>query len=154
MYPIIDKNLTDANVGGRKGRNIRDNLFVLNAVTNSVKRGNEEACEVVIYDAEKCFDSLWAQDCLNDLYDAGCVDDKLVLLKLGTRNANVAIKTFQGITQRVNIQNIIMQGGVFGSLQCTTSIDKLAKEVYSRPGLIYMYKGIEAVPHSLWSMIF
>jgi hypothetical protein len=39
-----------------------------------------------------------------------------------------------------------MQGGVFGSLQCTTSIDKLAKEVYSRHELIYMYKGIAAVP--------
>ena len=32
VYPVIDSNLTDANVGARKGRNIRDNLFVLNAV--------------------------------------------------------------------------------------------------------------------------
>ena len=30
--------LTDCNVGGRKGRNIRDNLFVLNAITNNVNK--------------------------------------------------------------------------------------------------------------------
>ena len=52
VYPVIDSNLTDANVGARKGRNIRDNLFVLNAITNSVTRGKEEACEVGLYEAE------------------------------------------------------------------------------------------------------
>ena len=36
-YSNIDQNLTDANVGCRKGRNIRDNLFVLNAIKNSKK---------------------------------------------------------------------------------------------------------------------
>ena len=79
VYPVIDSNLTDANVGARKGRNIRDNLFVLNAITNSVTRGKEEACEISVYDAEKCFDSLWAQDCINDMYDAGCRDDKYLI---------------------------------------------------------------------------
>ena len=96
LYPVIDLSLTDAAVGNKKGRNIRDNLFVVNAITNSIIRGNEEPCELGIYDAEKCFDSLWSQDCLNDLYEAGCIDDKLVLLQLRTLNANVAKKTSHG----------------------------------------------------------
>ena len=58
LYPVIDSSLTDANVGGRKARGIQDNLFVLNAITNAVIRGNEESCELGVYDAEKCFDSL------------------------------------------------------------------------------------------------
>ena len=37
-YINIDKNLTDANVGARKKRNIRDNIFVLNAITNSRRK--------------------------------------------------------------------------------------------------------------------
>ena len=143
---MIDSNLTDANVGARKGRNIRDNLFVLNAVTNSVIRGSEGACEVGVYDAEKCFDSLWAQDCINDMYNAGCTDDKLVLLYQGTQNANIAVKTSYGISERESITNLIMQGGVFGSLMCTTSMDSLAKEVYSRPELLYKYKGVADIP--------
>ena len=89
IYPIIDENLTDANVGARKERNIRDNLFVLNAITNSVTNGKEKPCEVGVYDIAKAFDSLWAQECINDLYDAGVHDDKLVLLHLENQNAQV-----------------------------------------------------------------
>ena len=37
-YSTIDNNLTDSNVGARKGRNIRDNIFVINAKTFSVKK--------------------------------------------------------------------------------------------------------------------
>ena len=76
----IDENLTDSNVGARKGRNIRDNIFVLNAVTNSVVKGNEEAVDLQLYDVEKCFDALWVEECINDLYDAGLNNDKLPLL--------------------------------------------------------------------------
>ena len=36
VYTVIDSNLTDANIGARKERNIRDNLFVLNAIINPV----------------------------------------------------------------------------------------------------------------------
>ena len=36
-YSTIEKNLTDSNVGGKRGQNIRDNIFVLNAVINSIK---------------------------------------------------------------------------------------------------------------------
>ena len=54
-YETIDQNLTDSNVGGRKNRNIRDNIFVLNAIINSVKRGNEDAVDITVTDVEKCF---------------------------------------------------------------------------------------------------
>ena len=40
-YYIVDKNLTDHNVGARKNRNIRDNIFVLGAVVNSVVNGKD-----------------------------------------------------------------------------------------------------------------
>ena len=89
---------------------------------------------------------LWYGEYFAEFYLSFFGDYKLALLHCGTRNANVAIKTSQGITKRINISNIIMQGGVFGSLQCTTSIDSLAKEVYSRKELIYMYKGVAAIP--------
>ena len=37
-YSGIDNNLSDSNVGARKGRNIRDNMFVINAVMNNVAK--------------------------------------------------------------------------------------------------------------------
>ena len=50
-YENIDKNLTDCNVGARKGRNIRDNIFVLNAIMNDSVNNTKEALDVCIYDA-------------------------------------------------------------------------------------------------------
>ena len=57
-YPKLDKMLSDCNVGGRRGRNVRDNIFVLNAILNSIRRGTKEAHDVQVYDAHQCFDSL------------------------------------------------------------------------------------------------
>ena len=45
-YENIDSNLTDSNVGARKMRNIRDNIFVLNAIINCKKNANEEALDI------------------------------------------------------------------------------------------------------------
>ena len=51
-YEALDKNLTDSNVGGRKGRNIRDNIFLLSAITNSIKKGKVEGCDIIVIDVE------------------------------------------------------------------------------------------------------
>ena len=45
-YPNIDANLTDSNVGARKNRNIRDNIFVVNAINNSVVYGKEDPVDI------------------------------------------------------------------------------------------------------------
>ena len=45
-YTNIDMELSDSNVGARKNRNIRDNIFVLNAATNSVINGTEDHIDV------------------------------------------------------------------------------------------------------------
>ena len=52
-YDEIDSNLTDSNVGARKNRNIRDEIFVLNTVMNSVVYGKEEPVDIQIFDIEK-----------------------------------------------------------------------------------------------------
>ena len=111
-FPNIDKNLTDANVGARKARNIRHNLFVVNAVLNSVKRGTEESLDMCAYDVDKCFDSLWTYECINDLFEAGFKNNKLTLLFKINQPAQVVVKTPLGTTRRFNIINVIMQGTV------------------------------------------
>ena len=58
-YANLDSNLTDSNVGARKMRNIRDNIFVLNAVMNTHKKKTDEALDLQDYAVEQCFDSLW-----------------------------------------------------------------------------------------------
>ena len=48
-YSNLDSNLTDANVGARKGRNFRDNIFVLNAILNSMKKEKDDL-DFQVYD--------------------------------------------------------------------------------------------------------
>ena len=37
-YSQIDGNISDSNVGARKGRNIRDNIFVTNVILNNISK--------------------------------------------------------------------------------------------------------------------
>ena len=47
--PNIDKYLSDRNVGGQKGRSVRHNIFILNAILNSIRRGAKEAHDMQVY---------------------------------------------------------------------------------------------------------
>ena len=145
-YDNIDEELTDSNVGARKNRNIRDNIFVLNAITNSIVNGNESAVDLQIFDVEKCFDALWMQECINDLYETGFDNDKLSILYLENQNAEIAVKTPNGITERRTINNVVMQGTVWGSLFCTATMDKLGKLIYENDDLLYKYKNEVSIP--------
>ena len=57
----VDKNMSDSNVGARKKRNIRDNLFVLYAVRNEANQNNR-CVDLHFMDLSKCFDTLWNQE--------------------------------------------------------------------------------------------
>ena len=145
-YPEIDSNLSDSNVGGRRNRNVRDNIFVMNAVMNEGKKNPKEPLDINVYDAFKCFDSLWLSECINDLYDSGLRNDKLALIYASNRNANIAIKTSNGTTERFIIKDKVMQGTVWSGLMCTNTMDKLCKHVYKNQSLQYQYRGKVGVP--------
>ena len=144
-YFNIDKNLSDSNVGARKGRNIRDNLFVVNAVVSGIK-GKEDAVDLQLFDVEKCFDSLWVEECINDIYEAGLDNDKLAIFYKENQNAACAVKVNDVLSKRFNMKNIVMQGTVFGSLMCTATMDKLGKLSYNNEDLLYKYRGVVDVP--------
>ena len=117
MYEAIDDSMTDCNVGSRKRRNIRDNLFVINTISNKAKVKTNEACDICVYDVKKCHDTLWLHECITELWEAGIQDDKLVLLFLENKSAQIAIKTSSGISERISKHNKIMQGTVWANHQ-------------------------------------
>ena len=65
----IDQNMSESNIGARKNRNIRDHLFILYSIINSVLKGGNECIDIQVYDVEKAFDALWLDECFNDLFD-------------------------------------------------------------------------------------
>merc|ERR1711894_293602 len=62
--------MSDSNIGSRKDRNIRNHLFMIYGIINSVVKGNEDCIDIQIYDIEKAFDGLWLEDCMNDVFDS------------------------------------------------------------------------------------
>ena len=126
MYEIMDSNLSDCNVGNRKRRNIRDNLFVLNATLNATKRKTEDPIDIV-YDVKKCFETMWASEALNDAYELGFTNDKLPLVHLKNKYASIAIKSSTGISQRADIKDVIMQGTVWAGMLCMSTMDSWEK---------------------------
>ena len=72
--------MTNCNVGSRKRQNIRDNLFVRNAIANASNHNPKESTDINLYDVVYCFDSLWLNKCMNNLYDAETTNKNLVLL--------------------------------------------------------------------------
>ena len=66
IYDTIDTAMSDSNVGARRKRNIRDNLFVLYSTINEAIR-NKKDIDIQFYDLAKCFDTMWAEETMNDL---------------------------------------------------------------------------------------
>ena len=142
-YPSIDQNMSDSKIGARRGKNIKNHLFIIYAIINSVLVEEKSCIDIQIYDLIKAFDRLWLEDCMNDLYDSlpsEQRDDKLALIYQANTKNLVAVNTAVGLTERVNIENIVTQGGVFGSLQCSNSIDNIGKKCFNSGEHLYSYK--------------
>ena len=60
--------------------------------------------------------------------------------------ASIAIKSPHGLTERINIHNMIMQGTIWAGILCTGTMDKLGKLVYENPNIAYKFRGKVVVP--------
>ena len=142
-YPLVDSRMSDSNIGAWKNRNIKDHLYIVYAIINSVIHGNEEPVDIQLYDVEKCYDTLWLEDCTLDLYEilpAQARDDKLALIYKMNIDNYVAVNTAVGQTERVNIKKIVMQGGKWGPLKCSNSMDRIGKKAVEKDKNLYTYK--------------
>ena len=120
-YPDLELNMSDSIIGARTKKNVRNHLFIVYGVINSVLRDGRGCVDIQIYDLVQAFDALWLQDCMIDLYD--CLpecqrDRKLALIYQTNVNNLVAVNTPEGQTERVNMPQIVQQGGGWGPMEC------------------------------------
>ena len=152
-YPELDNNMSDSNIGARKNKNIRNHLFIIHGIINSVIQGEDTCVDIQVYDVEQAFDALWLEDCLNDLYDSlpdAEQDDKLALVYETNVKNLVAVNTGVGQTTRIEVPRIVQQGGGWGPMQCSNSIDTIGKRCRDRGIHFYLYKHmVRVVPLSM-----
>ena len=78
-YENIDSQMSDSNVGGRKRKNIRNHLFIVNGIINESIRMKKEI-DIEILDYKQCFDSMWLEETVNDLFETGLKNDNLNMI--------------------------------------------------------------------------
>ena len=67
ISPHLEQNMTKFQTGGVKGKGVVDNLMILQSIIDHAKYLVQELW-LTFYDIEKCFDSLWLEDCINSLW--------------------------------------------------------------------------------------
>ena len=68
----------------------------------------------------------------------------------GNSQNKVAVNTPVGLTERVNLKKIVTQGGVFGPIQCSNSIDTIGKKCFKKGEHLYTYKDmVKIMPLSM-----
>ena len=146
-YKTIDDNMSDSQVGGRKGKNVRNHVWIVHGIINEVlSRKQNHPVDIQIFDYRQCFDSLWMKECLSDIYNSGVKDDKLALLYNINNHVKIAVKTPVGRTTRKDIYNLISQGDVFGPILCGNLVDTFGKECLEQEKYNYSYKGEVEIP--------
>ena len=139
-YDIIDQNISDGQMGARKGKSCRNNIWIINGIIHeTLKAKKKKPIILQIYDFAQMFDSINLKDAISDIYDYGLDDDNLGLIYKANSEVHMAVKTPGGLTDRKVIRNSVLQGDTFGSLLASVQVDTIAKDV-KKAGLGYRYK--------------
>ena len=112
--------------GGMRGKGVVDNLFILRGIIDHAMYLDKQLW-ITFYDIEKCFDSLWLEDCVNSLWENGI---KLSLIYFFNTKAQIIVKTPFGQCEPFICSIVARQGTVLGPALNNCSLDKFSKESY------------------------
>ena len=116
-YPEIDKLLSDCQMGGRKRKGCKNNIFILNGIIHEVLSTKKmKPLLLQFYDYSQMFDSINLKEAISDIYNTGVNDDSLALIHQANDKIHMAVKTAYGLSDRQLIQNSVLQGDTWGSL--------------------------------------
>ena len=76
-------------------------------------------------DAEKCFDKLWLEDGINELWRLGTNIRDCIMIKRMNEVARIVVQTSLGPTREIHVEKIVRQGTVYGPQICISSMDKV-----------------------------
>ena len=136
----IDSNMSDCQMGARKGRGCRTNIWILNGIIyENIKKKNIKPISLQFYDYKQMFDSVNLKEAINDIFDYGVKDDELHLIYQANNKVYMAIKTPGGLTDRQTINNCLLQGDTWSSIMASVQVDSIGKSV-EEAGIGYYYK--------------
>ena len=142
IYDGIDGNMTSSNCGGRKKRSIRDNLFIVYAVINDALCFLKVDLDIQFFDLEQCFDSMWLEETMNDLWETmEKRNDQFALIAELNKECDIFIKTPVGDTRTFTLEDTEQQGTVLAPLKCANQMDSISRECITEDIGLYRYRG-------------
>ena len=95
-YPTVDRNISDFQMGARKRKGCKNNIFIVNGIIHDVLKSKKmDPVTLQIYDYQQMFDSIILEQTLCDIYDAGVNGDALALpyeanheIKIGSQDSH------------------------------------------------------------------
>ena len=150
-YPVIDKNMSDSQMGGRKGRGCRNNIFIINGIINDALKSKKKKPVVFQqFDYKQMFDGINLEQAISDVYEAGLKDDNLFLIYKSSKEIYMSVNTPNGLTDRQTLKNVVLQGDTWGSLLASVQVDSIGQEC-SENG--YGYKYMDILPIGMLGLV-
>ena len=94
--------MSEYQIGGRKGRNLRDHLIALyGIIQDTLSSVKMKPINLIVADFRLCFDGMYLPLACQDLYYSGCKDDKHALLYDINKRINIAVKKVFGLDRQI-----------------------------------------------------
>ena len=146
-YDKVSSSMTDAQIGARKNKSVRNHLFILNSIISDVMSSkNKEPIDINIMDFKQMFDAEELPTVLNAFYEAGIKDDLFAMINEANKEVKFSVKTPEGLTDSRTIHNKIMQGDVLSPLMSSNMVDKNIGKIAVIAGKTCMYKKKVEIP--------
>ena len=99
------------------------------------------------YDLSECFDSMWQEETMNDLWDSMEVrDDKFALISELNKEVDIFVKTPVGDSEVFTVERIEQQGTVLAPLKCSNQMDSIARECLADGVEMFKYRQAVTIP--------
>ena len=140
---MIESNMSDSNIGGRKNKSCINHIWVLNSIIHE-QLASKSNNPIILqqYDYQQMFDSMSIKEACADLFDLGLKGNKLKVLYNANKQISVRINTPSGITGETTMKEVVMQGDTWASTMTSVQCDSFGKELLEEnASYIFKYKG-------------
>ena len=127
---MLDSNMSYSNIGGRKDKSCINPIWVVNGIIHEqLSSINNPPIVIQQYDYSQMFDGMELKESLSDLYNSGVQDDTLHLIYEANKNVAVRVKTSYGLTEELHLEEVVLQGEVWGPSLAANQVDTFGKEM-------------------------
>ena len=141
VSPRLEKSFTEFQSGGRSGRGIRDQLFILRSIIE-LKIYKKEKIFLQFMDLSKAFDKMVLKNILRNLWNSN-IKGKIwrIIFKIN-QYASLTINTPFGMTSEFSCHEILKQGSVLASTLAAMHVDYI-HEFFKDENLGIYYSNIK-----------